>query len=186
MNMLLRLLIKLFLIFFFLIIALLLMTTIGLKMTVCLVFFSVAKNIWSYKPLVHKVENTLEDYYSLFNLEQDFNDNDLRLSYQQHLDNLNQNSSLNFESKLVITRKLQDAFDVLIDVSTRAEYEKKHLEYLQEVQLVDQKNNQQKAGLIEDIKGMLTINKERLSDIKSNLVLGIFVALIIDLVILSA
>ncbi len=186
MNVLFRLLIKLVLIIFFLVIALLLMTFVGLKMTVCLVFFSVAKNIWSYKPLVHQVNNSLEDYYTLFDLEEGFSDDDLRYSFQKHLDGLNQNSNLNFENKLIVTRKLQDAFDVLINPKTRAEYERRYQKYLQEVESVGQKNNQQKAGLIEDIKGMLTINNERLSDIKSNLVLGIFVALIIDLVILSA
>jgi hypothetical protein len=121
----------------------------------------------------------------LFDLEEGFSDDDLRSSFQKHLNILNQNSNLNFENKLIITRKLQDAFDVLISPETRTEYERKYSEYLQEVELVEQKNKQQKVGLIEDVKGMLIIKKEILKDIKSNLVLGIFVALVIDLVMLA-
>jgi DnaJ-class molecular chaperone len=162
------------------------MVSIGLKLTVCLVFFSVAKNIWSYKPMVHKVKYSLEDYYTLFDIEEGFSDDDLRSSFQKHLDILNQNSNLNFENKLIITRKLQDAFDVLISPETRTEYERKYSEYLQEVELVEQKNKQQKVGLIEDVKGMLIIKEDRFSKIKTNLGLGILVAFILDLIMLSA
>lgn len=179
-------LLKVVLILFFLVFALLLMTIIGLRFTLFCLFLIAANNIWAYKPKTYKVQNEVVDYYNLFDIATSFSDVELKSSFNDLLNDLDNNSNINFETKLVLTRKLQDAFDILNNPETRAEYEQRYFAYTQEVELIEQKNREKKVGLFMDIKGMLTIEKEKMSDIKSILTKGIIIAVIIDIVILTS
>lgn len=185
MNMILRLLIKFILVIFFLVITLLLMTFIGLKLTFSLIFLTVAKNIWSYRPVVYSIESQVEDYYAFMGLEKGFKDDELKSSFNEHLENLNNNFQMNYETKLILTRKLQDIFDMLNNPVTRADYENRYSDSLQELELIKQKNSEQKPGFIEEIKGMLSFRGDNLSRVKGYLAVGLVIAIVFDIVIFT-
>lgn len=176
---------KSFLIVLLLIVTLLLMAFLGLKFVFLLLFSIIAKNIWSYKPVVYAVEEEVYDYYSIFRVHKDFENKDLAFSFNNEIDKINNNPNINIESRKELLELFQDAFEVLNNPIRKSKYDLDFENYKNNVKIVEQKNKDNKFNLIKDIKKMLSFEKEKINKMKSGIILGLIVAFIIDIILLA-
>lgn len=176
---------KVLLIIFFLIITIFLMALIGLKFLFFLLFSVMAKNIWSYKPIVYAVEEEVYDYYSIFGVQKNFENKDLAYSFNNEIDKINNNPNINIESRKELLELFQDAFEVLNNPINKAKYDLEFENYKTNLKIVEQKNNDTKFNFIKDTKKMLSFEKEKINKMKTALILGLIVAFIIDLILLA-
>lgn len=176
---------KSFLIVLLLIVTLLLMAFLGLKFVFLLLFSIIAKNIWSYKPIVYSVDEEVYDYYSIFGVHKNFENKDLTFNFSNEIDKINNNPNINIESKKELLELFQEAFEVLNNPISKAKYDLDFDNYKDNLKIVEQKNKDNKFNFIKDTKKMLSFEKEKLNKMKSGLLLGIIVAFIIDLMILA-
>lgn len=173
---------KLLLIIFFLIITLFLMALLGLKFLFFLLFSVMAKNIWSYKPIVYKVEDVEYDYYSIFGLQKNFNNEELIFSFNNEIDKINNNAHISIESRKELLELFRDAFEILNNPVTKIKYDLDFENYKNNVKIVEQKNKDNKFNFLKDTKKMLSFEKEKM---KTLIMLGLIIAFIIDLIMLA-
>lgn len=176
---------KSFLIVLLLIITLLLMAFLGLKFVFFLLFSTIAKNIWSYRAIIYKVEEEVYDYYSIFGMQKNFENKDLAYSFNNEIDKINNNPNINIESRKELLELFQDAFEVLNNPINKAKYDLEFENYKTNLKIVEQKNNDNKFNFIKDTKKMLSFEKEKINKMKTALILGLIVAFIIDLILLA-
>lgn len=176
---------KSFLIILILIVTLLLMAFLGLKFVFLLLFSTIAKNIWSYKPTVYAVEEEVYDYYSIFGVHKNFENKELAYNFNNEIDKINNNPNINIESKKELLELFQDAFEVLNNPISKAKYDLDFENYKNNLKIVEQKNKDNKFNFLNDTKKMLSFEKEKINKMKTALILGLIVAFIIDLMILA-
>ena len=176
---------KSFLIVLLLIVTLFLMAFLGLKFVFLILFSTIAKNIWSYRPIVYKVEEEVYDYYSIFGVQKNFENKDLAYSFNNEIDKINNNPNINIESRKELLELFQDAFEVLNNPINKAKYDLEFENYKTNLKIVEQKNNDNKFNFIKDTKKMLSFEKEKINKMKIALILGLIVAFIIDLILLA-
>lgn len=178
-------LIKAILICLFFIVAILLMAIIGLKFTFLVMFFIIAKHIWSYKPVIHEVKEEVYDYYSVFGLNRNFDESELQLRYNYEVEKLNNNHTLSIESRKELLELFQDTFETLNNPVTKAKFDLEFENHLTNVKAVEQKNANNKINVKRDVKEMISFKKANIEKIKTALIIGVAIAFVIDLVSLA-
>lgn len=176
---------KLFLIVLLLIVTLLLMVILGLKFMFLFLFSIIAKNIWLYKPIVYTVEEEVYDYYSIFGVQKNFENNNLAYSFNSEIDKINNNPNINIESRKELLELFQDAFEVLNNPISKAKYDLNFENYKNNLKIVEQKNKDNKFNFLKDTKKMLSFEKEKMNKMKAGIIIGLIVAFIIDLMFLA-
>lgn len=161
------------------------MTFLGLRFMFFLLFSLLAKNIWSYKPIVYTVEDEVYDYYSIFGVQRNFENNELVLSFNNEIEKLNNNSNISIESRKELLELFQDAFEILNNPVTKAKYDLDFENYKKNLKTIEKKNKDNRFNLLRDAKKMLVFEKEKLNEMKLKIIIGVIFAFIIDLIFLG-
>jgi hypothetical protein len=177
---------KFFLIVLLLVITLFLMAFLGLKFVFFLLFSTIAKNIWSYRPIIYKVkEEEVYDYYSIFGVQKSFENTELAYSYANEIDKINNNPNISIESRKELLELFKDAFEVLNNPISKSKYDLDFENYKNNLKIVEQKNKENKFNFIKDTKKMLSFEKEKMNKMKIALIIGLIIAFIIDIIMLA-
>ncbi|OBQ14493.1 MAG: hypothetical protein AN482_01900 [Anabaena sp. LE011-02] len=160
----------------------------GLRCTLSLFFLVFLGKTWSYGVSKNDVNSQIDDYYSLFNLKQDFNKTELEQAYNNEVEKLNNNLSIGVESRLQLMALFNTAFDTLNDSHSKSEYDleyKLHAEQLQASKLKSEEINNDfwkyADGLFNYfISPFINFN------LKSKEIIGVIACLILDLLFFAA
>jgi DnaJ-class molecular chaperone len=84
--------------------------------------------------LKNDVNSQIDDYYSLFNLKEDFKKTELEQAYNNEVEKLNNNLSIGVESRLQLMALFNTAFDTLNDSNSKSEYDREYKLHAEQLQ----------------------------------------------------
>lgn len=156
----------------------------GLRATLLMFFIVFVGKTWNYASLKSYINSQFEDYYSLFNLKQDFNKDELQGAYDNEIDKLNNNLSISIDNRLHLMSMLNTAFDTLNDPLSKSEYDVKYNTLLDEIKKEKEKMEFQNKKFSTYFKGLLSYNLKPFKNYVffSKNTIGILACLIIDLI----
>lgn len=184
MNKLSRFLIKMIFIILIMILLVMLFKLTGLRVTLLMFFFVFVGKTWNYGSFKSDINSQFEDYYSLFNLKQDFNKDELQGAYDNEIDKLNNNLSISIDNRLHLMSMLNTAFDTLNDPLLKSEYDITYNSLLDEIKKEEANMELQNQKFSTFVKGLLNYNIKPFQNYVffSKNTIGILACLIIDLV----
>ena len=151
-----------------------------LHFTLIMLLFVFLSNTWKYS-LFEITLNEIDDYYALFNLNQNFSKKELEDSYNLELEKMN-DFSITAENKISLIAFINTAYDTLSNDISKNEYDLKYNSLLEEI-----KNQESSLKLDNNVssyfKGLLDYNLKPFKNFKffSKNTIGIIACLIIDL-----
>jgi hypothetical protein len=184
MNKLSRFLIKMVFIILILLLLLVLFKLTGLRVTLLMFFFVLVGKTWNYGSLRGDINSQLEDYYSLFNLKQNFSKDELQEAYDNEIDKLNNNLSTSIDNRLHLMGVFNTAFDTLNDSQTKNEYDDKYNLVLEEINASKLKSSELNNNIANYVDGLIKHNLSPFINFKLNSkdTLGLLFCIILDLV----
>ena len=155
----------------------------GLRVTLIMFFFVFFSNTWSYRTLKLSF-NKIDDYYSLFNLNQNFSKKELEDSFNLELEKLNNNLTITAENKISLIAFINNAFDTLNEPISKSEYDIMYNSFLDEIKKEKANMELQDKKFSTYFKGLLSYNMKPFKNYAffSKNTFGILACLIIDLV----
>lgn len=156
----------------------------GLRTTLLMFFLVFVGKTWNYGSLKSDINSQFEDYYSLFNLKQDFNKDEIQGAYDNEIDKLNNNLSISIDNRLHLMGVLNTAFDTLINPQTKSEYDDKYSLILEEINASKLKSSELNNNIANYVDGLIKHNLSPFINFKLNSkdTLGLLFCIILDLV----
>ena len=188
MNKLSRFLIKMVFIILIWLLLVMLFKLTGLRVTLLMIFFVLVGKTWNYGSLKDNIDSQFEDYYSLFNLKQDFTKDELQEAYDNEIDKLNNNLSISIDNRLHLMGMLNTAFDTLNDSQAKSEYDGKYNLVLEEINSSKIKSAELNNNIASYLDGLFKFNLSPFVNFrfKSKDTIGLLVCLILDLIFITA
>jgi hypothetical protein len=160
----------------------------GLRCTLSLFFLVFLGKTWSYGASKNDVNSEIDDYYSLFNLKQDFNKTELEKAYNTEVEKLNNNLSIGLEYRLQLMAMFNTAFDTLNDSHSKSEYDLKYNLLAEQLQASKLKSEEINNDFWKYADGLFNyiISPFINFNFKSKEIIGVIACLILDLLFFAA
>jgi hypothetical protein len=183
-----RFLIKLVFISMIWILLIMLFKATGLRCTLSLFFLVFLGKTWSYGMLKNDVNSQIDDYYSLFNLKEDFKKTELEQAYNNEVEKLNNNLSIGVESRLQLMALFNTAFDTLNDSNSKSEYDREYKLHAEQLQASKLKSEEINNAFWKYADGLFNyiISPFINFNFKSKEIIGVIACLILDIIFIAA
>ncbi len=160
----------------------------GLRCTLSLFFLVFLGKTWSYGMLKNDVNSQIDDYYSLFNLKEDFKKTELEQAYNNEVEKLNNNLSIGVESRLQLMALFNTAFDTLNDSNSKSEYDREYKLHAEQLQASKLKSEEINNAFWKYADGLFNyiISPFINFNFKSKEIIGVIACLILDIIFIAA